>query len=74
MALCNGYFEQLCLLLSISYSANFLGSSSDSADQCSPGSPGEAQAVFYQQPNLPLVETYLHVEYAEVISKLENGR
>ena len=29
------------------------------------------QAVFYQQPNLPDVEAYLHVQYSEVISKLE---
>ena len=71
MALCNGDFEQLCLLLSISNYAKFLGPSNDSADHYSPESSGEAQAVLYQEPNLPDVEAYLHVQYAKVISKVE---
>ena len=53
VALCNGDFEQLCLLLGISNYAKFLGPSNDSADHYSPESSGEAQAVLYQQPNLP---------------------
>ena len=73
VALCNGDFEQLCLLLGISnyMYAKFLGPSNDSADHYSPESSGEAQAVLYQQPNLPDVEVYLHVQYVEVIRKLE---
>ena len=71
VALCNGDFEQLCLLLGISNYAKFLGPSNDSADHYSPENSGEGQAVLYQQPNLPDIEAYLHIEYAELISKLE---
>ena len=71
MAQCNGDFEQLCLLLGIDNYTKFLGPNNDSADHYSPESSGEAQAVLYQQPNLPDVEAYSHVQYAEVISKLE---
>ena len=71
VALCNGYFEQLCLLLGVTNYAKFLGFSNDSADHYTPDSSGEAQAVLYQQPNLPDLEAYLHFEYAEMISKLE---
>ena len=69
VSLCNGDFEQLCLLLGISNYAKFLGPGNDSADHYSPEISGEAQVVLYQQPNLP--EAYLHVQYAEVICKLE---
>ena len=72
VSLCNGDFEQLCLLLGITNYAQFLGPGNDSADHYSPENSGEAQAVLYQQPNLPDREAYLHVQYAEVISKLEN--
>ena len=71
VALCNGDFKPLCLLLGISNYAKFLGPSNESADHYSPESSSEAQAVLYQEPNLPDVEAYLHVEYAGVISKLE---
>ena len=71
VCLCNGDFEQLCLLLGITNYDKFLVASNDSADHYSPESSGEAQAVLYQQPNLPDLEAYLHVQYAEVISKLE---
>ena len=75
VALCKGDFEQLCRLLGISNYAKFLSPSNDSADHYSPENSGEAQAVLYQQPNLPDIEAHLHVECAEVISKLEkNGR
>ena len=70
-ALCNGDSEQLCLLLGISNYATFLGPSNDSSDHYSPKSSGEAQVILYQQPNLPDIEAYLHVQYAKVISKLE---
>ena len=75
LSLCKGDFEQLCLLLGISNYAKFLSPSNDSADHYSLENSSEAQAVLYQQPNLPDIEAYLHVEYAEVISMLEkNGQ
>ena len=77
VTLCDGDFEQLCslfiffLLVGISNYAKFLGPSNDSADHYSPENSGEAQAVLYQQPNLPDIEAYMHIEYAKLISKLE---
>ena len=42
VALCNGDFEQLCLLLGISNYGKFLRPSNDSANHYSPESSGEA--------------------------------
>ena len=70
VALCTGKFETLCRLLNITDYAELLSASYQSADHYR---SGEAQLSVLQEPSLPDLETYLHVQHAELILNFEKS-
>ena len=71
-ALCAGDLEKLLKLCAISYGKLF--SSIDSnEDNCGAADSGDAvdEPIRLQQPNLPDLESHLHVEHAELIAEVE---
>ena len=70
-ALCAGDLEKLLKLCAVSYGKLF--SSIDSnEDSCGAADSGDAvdEPIRLQQPNLPDLESHLHVEHAELIAEV----
>ena len=71
-ALCAGDFAKLSKLCGISHCKLF--SSDSNEDSCGAADSEDAvnQPIRLQQPNLPDLESHLHVEHAELIANVEN--
>ena len=70
-ALCAGDFAKLSILCGISHCKLF--SSDSNEDSCGAADSEDAvhQPIRLQQPNLPDLESHLHVEHAELIANVE---
>ena len=60
----------LCQLLNITNYAELLNASNQSVDHYHSQDSGEAQLSVLQEPSLPDLETYLHVQHAELIKNI----
>ena len=71
-ALCAGDLEKLLKLCTVSYGKLF-SSIDSSEDSCGAADSEDAvdQPIRLQQPKLPDLESYLHVEHAELIAEVE---
>ena len=73
VALCNGKFEALCNLLDITDYAELLRASNQTADNYRSDDSSDAQLPVLQEPGLLDVESYLHVQHAELIQEFEKS-
>ena len=73
VALCNGKFEVLCKLLDITYHAELLEASNQSAECYCFDDSSDAQLPVLQAPGLLYLESYLHLQHVELIQEFENS-